>query len=76
MEKIIVSVDWCGKNYAAYICDERIGGVVLATGKLSRICKKTLKRVFAPRLKVVFWTMTPYPKPFNEANTHLNMRKE
>lgn len=33
MDKIKVSVDWCGKNYAAYISDERIGGVVLATGK-------------------------------------------
>lgn len=33
MDKIKVSVDWCGKNYAAYIRDERIGGAVLATGK-------------------------------------------
>ena len=33
MVTIKVTVDWCGKNYAAYICDSRVGGVVLATSK-------------------------------------------
>ena len=33
MDKIKVMVDWCGKNYAAYICDNKIGGVILSTGK-------------------------------------------
>ena len=33
MEKISVQVDWCGKNYAGYINDTRLGGIVIATGK-------------------------------------------
>lgn len=33
MEKIIVKVDWCGKNYASYINDPRINGLVVSTGK-------------------------------------------
>ncbi len=33
MEKIIVTVDWCGKNYASYIDDHRINGVVISTAK-------------------------------------------
>ena len=33
MEQIKVTVDWCGKNYASYINDPRIYGVVLSTGK-------------------------------------------
>lgn len=33
MEKIIVQVDWCGKNYAGYINDARLGGAVFTTGK-------------------------------------------
>lgn len=33
MEQIKVTVDWCGKNYASYISDPRIYGVVLSTGK-------------------------------------------
>ena len=33
MEKLKVSVDWCGKNYASYINDPRINGLVLSTGK-------------------------------------------
>ncbi|MBQ7735865.1 MAG: type II toxin-antitoxin system HicB family antitoxin [Bacteroidales bacterium] len=33
MEHIKVIVDWCGKNYASYISDPRINGVVLSTGK-------------------------------------------
>ena len=33
MKTIKVVVDWCGKNYAAYIYDKRIGGTVLATSK-------------------------------------------
>jgi len=33
MELIKVTVDWCGKNYAAYIYDTRLGGAILATAK-------------------------------------------
>ena len=33
MEQIKVQVDWCGKNYASYINDPRICGVVLSTAK-------------------------------------------
>ncbi|MCQ2285023.1 MAG: type II toxin-antitoxin system HicB family antitoxin [Bacteroidales bacterium] len=33
MEQINVMVDWCGKNYASYINDPRINGVILSTGK-------------------------------------------
>ena len=33
MVTIKVTVDWCGKNYAAYISDSQIGGVVLVTSK-------------------------------------------
>ena len=33
MEQIKVTVDWCGKNYASYISDPRINGVVVSTGK-------------------------------------------
>ena len=33
MEQIKVTVDWCGKNYASYIKDPRINGLVLSTGK-------------------------------------------
>lgn len=33
MEKIIVKVDWCGKNYASYISDPRINGLVVSTAK-------------------------------------------
>ena len=33
MEQIIVTVDWCGKNYASYINDPRINGTVFSTGK-------------------------------------------
>ena len=33
MEKIIVKVDWCGKNYASYISDPRINGLVISTGR-------------------------------------------
>ena len=33
MEQIKVTVDWCGKNYASYIDDPRICGVVLSTAK-------------------------------------------
>jgi predicted RNase H-like HicB family nuclease len=33
MEQIKVTVDWCGKNYASYINDPRICGVVLSTAK-------------------------------------------
>ena len=34
MEKIIASVDWCGKNYAGYITDERINALgIVATAK-------------------------------------------
>ena len=28
-----MTVDWCGKNYASYIKDPRINGLVLSTGK-------------------------------------------
>ncbi|MBP5365718.1 MAG: CopG family transcriptional regulator [Bacteroidales bacterium] len=33
MEKIKAMVDWCGRNYASYIEDSRINGVVLSTAK-------------------------------------------
>ena len=33
MVTIKVTVDWYGKNYAAYICDSQIGGAVLVTSK-------------------------------------------
>lgn len=33
MEKIKVTVDWCGKNYASYITDPRVNGLVVSTGK-------------------------------------------
>lgn len=33
MTTIKVLVDWCGKNYAAYIYDTQIGGAVLTTNK-------------------------------------------
>ena len=33
MERIIVKVDWCGKNYASYISDPRINGLVISTGR-------------------------------------------
>lgn len=33
MEQIKVTVDWCGKNYASYISDPRLNGVVISTGK-------------------------------------------
>ena len=42
MEQIKVLVDWCGKNYASYINDPRIGGVVLSTGKtFEELCHET-----------------------------------
>lgn len=33
MTTIKVLVDWCGKNYAAYIYDATIGGAILTTSK-------------------------------------------
>jgi len=47
MEQIKVTVDWCGKNYASYINDPRICGVVLSTAKtfekLQQETEKSLK---------------------------------
>ena len=40
MEKIIATVDWCGKNYASYIRDPRVNGVILSTGRTFEELKK------------------------------------
>lgn len=43
MEKIKVIVDWCGKNYASYINDQCINGLVLSTGKTFEELQKETK---------------------------------
>ena len=46
MTTIKVLVDWCGKNYAAYIYDASIGGAVLTTNKtFSGLQKDTIESV-------------------------------
>lgn len=40
MEQIKVLVDWCGKNYASYISDQSICGVVITTAKTFEKLKK------------------------------------
>lgn len=46
MKRIKVLVDWCGKNYSAYIYDKQIGGAILTTNKtFVGLQKDTLENV-------------------------------
>ena len=62
MEQIKVTVDWCGKNYASYISDPRIYGVVLSTGKTFEKLKEETEEelVYEKRISAILHEAQQY----------------
>jgi predicted RNase H-like HicB family nuclease len=75
MEKIIVSVDWCGKNYAAYISDVRIGGVVLATGKTFEDLQKDAEEGIRTHIEGCLLDNDPIPETIQRGEYVLEFEK-
>ena len=75
MEKIVIPVDWCGKNYAAYICDERICGVVLATGKTFEDLQKDAEEGIRTHIEGCLLDNDPIPESIQKGEYILEYEK-
>ena len=75
MDKIKVMVDWCGKNYAAYIFDKRIGGVILATGKNLKELQQDTEESVRFHIEGCILDGDPIPETFQKGDYELEYEK-
>ena len=75
MDKIKVMVDWCGKNYAAYICDDRIGGMILSTGKSLKELKQDTEESVRFHIEGCLLDGDPIPESFQKGDYELEYEK-
>lgn len=75
MEKIIVKVDWCGKNYASYISDPRINGLVISTGRTFEDLRKETEEGLQFHLEGCIYDGDPISEDIKNGNYELVYEK-
>ena len=75
MEQIIAMVDWCGKNYASYINDPRIGGLVISTGKTYEKLQQETEEGLRFHLEGCLADGDPIPEAIRNGNYELVYEK-
>ena len=75
MEQIIAMVDWCGKNYASYINDPRVGGLVISTGKTYEKLQQETEEGLRFHLEGCLADGDPIPEAIRNGNYELVYEK-